>query len=70
MAEGLGLRQETAYDALLLMDRVMSTGTSLTDGLSRLFVAAALRVSLPRPPACPPARSAALPHANLLHPVR
>ncbi|KAI8473520.1 MAG: hypothetical protein J3K34DRAFT_518985 [Monoraphidium minutum] len=43
MAAGLGLRQETAYDALLLMDRVMATGTSLADGLSRLFVAAALR---------------------------
>jgi hypothetical protein len=44
MAEGLALRPETAFDAALLMDRVMATGTSLTDGLSRLFVAAALRV--------------------------
>jgi hypothetical protein len=44
MAESLSLRAETTYDAVLLMDRVMATGTSLTDGLSRLFVAAALRV--------------------------
>jgi hypothetical protein len=44
MAETLSLRPETTYDAVLLMDRVMATGTSLTDGLSRLFVAAALRV--------------------------
>jgi len=44
MADGLALRPETAHDAALLMDRVMATGTGLTDGLSRLFVAAALRV--------------------------
>ncbi len=44
LAEALALRQETAYDASLLMDRVMATGTEVDDQLGPLFSAATLLV--------------------------
>lgn len=44
LAEQLELPEEVAFDGVLLMDRVMSTGTQHDSSLSMLFVAAALRV--------------------------
>lgn len=46
LADQLDLAEEVVYDAVLLMDRVMSTGAQHDSSLSMLFVAAALRVSL------------------------
>lgn len=45
LAEQLELADEVVFDAVLLMDRVMSTGAQHDSSLSMLFVAAALRVS-------------------------
>lgn len=45
LAEQLELAEEVVFDAVLLMDRVMSTGTQHDSSLSTLFVASALRVS-------------------------
>lgn len=44
LAEQLELAEEVVFDAVLLMDRVMSTGAQHDNSLSMLFVAAALRV--------------------------
>jgi hypothetical protein len=44
-AEQFELAGEVVFDAVLLMDRVMSTGAQHDSSLSMLFVAAALRVS-------------------------
>lgn len=42
LGEGLSLKLETMYDAVLLMDRVMSTGIQVLDSLASLFVAGVL----------------------------
>lgn len=45
LAAQLDLAEEVVFDAVLLMDRVMSTGTAHDSNLGSLFVAASLRVS-------------------------
>jgi hypothetical protein len=45
-AEQFELAEEVVFDAVLLMDRVMSTGAQHDSSLSGLFVVAALRVRL------------------------
>lgn len=45
LASQLDLAEEVVFDAVLLMDRVMSTGTAHDSNLGSLFVAASLRVS-------------------------
>uniref|UniRef100_A0A383VDG4 PROP1-like PPR domain-containing protein n=1 Tax=Tetradesmus obliquus TaxID=3088 RepID=A0A383VDG4_TETOB len=44
-AEQFELAEEVVFDAVLLMDRVMSTGAQHDSSLGRLFVAAALRIA-------------------------
>lgn len=44
LAAQLDLAEEVVFDAVLLMDRVMSTGTAHDSNLGSLFVAASLRV--------------------------
>lgn len=46
LAAQLDLAEEVVFDAVLLMDRVMSTGTAHDSNLGNLFVAASLRVSV------------------------
>jgi hypothetical protein len=46
LAESLQLGEEVAFDAVLLMDRVVSTGLTIEDGLMDVLVAACLRVSV------------------------
>ena len=45
LAQSLQLGEEVAFDAVLLMDRVVSTGLTPDDGLMDLLVTACLRVS-------------------------
>jgi len=45
LSEQLELVEEVAFDAVLLMDRVMSTGAAYDSSMSMLMVTAALRVS-------------------------
>lgn len=45
LADQFDLAEEVVFDAVLLMDRVMSTGAQHDSSLSLLFVVAALRVS-------------------------
>lgn len=47
LAEQFELSDEVVFDAVLMMDRVMSTGAQHESNLSMLFVAASLRVSCP-----------------------
>lgn len=44
LAQQLDLAEEVVFDAVLLMDRVMSTGTAHDSNLGSLFVAASLQV--------------------------
>jgi hypothetical protein len=48
LAAQLDLAEEVVFDAVLLMDRVMSTGTAHDSNLGSLFVAASLRVRASR----------------------
>ncbi|GMH32210.1 hypothetical protein BSKO_00044 [Bryopsis sp. KO-2023] len=41
----LGLKEETIHDAVLLMDRVMSTGARFQEGISTVVVAALIRIA-------------------------
>lgn len=46
LAQQLELAEEVVFDAVLLMDRVMSTGTAHDSNIGVLFVAAALRLAV------------------------
>jgi hypothetical protein len=46
LAQQLDFAEEVVFDAVLLMDRVMSTGTAHDSNLGSLFVAASLRVRI------------------------